>query len=319
MSRARPRVGARAAWLVLWLACGSPLAAAAAVGYVVDQLLVGIHEDRSLESPIIQVVPTGSQLEVLEATPDFVRVQTGEGVVGWIDASYVTEEKPARLLLTELQTADAERAAALAEARAELETLREQLATPTGSAAAEGPTGAGASTAALEKENRALRAQLDAQATESKRTLEALRTDLALEVERRRVAEEEAALRLLAATQDSEAELDALRSQVQQLEQRPSGPQQVASDGLRELQRLAEDNRRLKAELERAQAIPAAPEAAPPLSAPSGEGLRLLSWRIEEASVWHLAALGFGLLLAFLLGAEVVDFAARRRHGGFRL
>ena len=37
-----------------------PLAIMAETVYVIDKLLVGVHEDKTLESPIIKVLPTGS-------------------------------------------------------------------------------------------------------------------------------------------------------------------------------------------------------------------------------------------------------------------
>jgi len=159
--------------------------------------------------------------------------------------------------------------------------------------------------------------------------LEAARARLA-ELEER-LGEAEARARsaeqsLLAAEQEQQARAAAQRE-----------TDQAASEALRELQRLAEDNQRLKqriSELEAAQAMLAerAEQVAPPAgrrddpaparrvaaglpAALAESGYRLLlSW---PRWVWLL--LGSLALLAFALGAWLIDWDQRRRHGGFRI
>lgn len=71
--------------------------------YVIDQLLVGVHEQKSLDSAIIKVLPTGTRLEVLERDGEIALIEDGEGVRGWVDASYLTAELPIALRITELE------------------------------------------------------------------------------------------------------------------------------------------------------------------------------------------------------------------------
>jgi len=81
--------------IVLTLAL-TPLAVGASdYAYVIDKLLVGVHRDRDLNSAIIKVLPTGSQLVVLERTPQVARVKDAEGVEGWVDTAYLMKESPA--------------------------------------------------------------------------------------------------------------------------------------------------------------------------------------------------------------------------------
>ena len=81
--------------MVLTLAL-TPLAVGASdYAYVIDKLLVGVHRDRDLNSAIIKVLPTGSQLQVLERTPQVARVKDTEGVEGWVDTAYLMKESPA--------------------------------------------------------------------------------------------------------------------------------------------------------------------------------------------------------------------------------
>ncbi len=59
--------------------------------YITDQILVGLHVEKSLQSPIIKLIPSGSVLELVkqEAELSFVRDSTGTG--GWVDTSYISE------------------------------------------------------------------------------------------------------------------------------------------------------------------------------------------------------------------------------------
>lgn len=99
------------------LVAAAASAAAAETVYVVDQLLVGIHQDRNLDSAILKVLPTGTELEVIERDGELALVADPEGVRGWVDGAYLTAERPAQLRLAELEREKA----ALEEKVAELE------------------------------------------------------------------------------------------------------------------------------------------------------------------------------------------------------
>ncbi|MEQ8662505.1 MAG: hypothetical protein RLW62_16950, partial [Gammaproteobacteria bacterium] len=71
--------------------------------YVIDQLLVGIHAEKNLDSAIVKVLPTGTVLDVLERDGELARVSGPEGVEGWVDAAYLSAKKPAALRLAELE------------------------------------------------------------------------------------------------------------------------------------------------------------------------------------------------------------------------
>lgn len=79
-----------------------PVVAAETV-YVVDKLLVGIHEQRNLDSAIIKVLPTGSVLEVLERDGDLALVKDADQIEGWVDTAYLTTEQPAVLRLAAVE------------------------------------------------------------------------------------------------------------------------------------------------------------------------------------------------------------------------
>ena len=101
----------------------NPTNASSQTVYVIDHLAVGIHEDKALNSAIIRVLPTGTQLEVLERDENFVRIRTDDGVEGWVDSTYLMEDKPAQLALLELEATHVEALNELEVAKAEIESL----------------------------------------------------------------------------------------------------------------------------------------------------------------------------------------------------
>jgi hypothetical protein len=62
--------------------------------YIKDSLLVGLHEEKSIDSAILKVLPTGTALEVLKRENDFVNVRSPKGVVGWISNNYLMANDP---------------------------------------------------------------------------------------------------------------------------------------------------------------------------------------------------------------------------------
>jgi SH3 domain protein len=71
--------------------------------YVIDELKIGLHEDRTIDSPIMKLVPSGTQLSVIERDNDLIHVQEPEGVRGWINSKYVINEKPGKVRFNELE------------------------------------------------------------------------------------------------------------------------------------------------------------------------------------------------------------------------
>lgn len=71
--------------------------------YVIDELNIGLHEDRTIDSPIIKLVPSGTSLSVIERDNDLIYVQEGGGTKGWINNKYVVMEKPGKSRITQLE------------------------------------------------------------------------------------------------------------------------------------------------------------------------------------------------------------------------
>lgn len=118
--------------------------------WVIDKLLVGVHEQKSLDSAIIKVLPTGTPLEVLEREGELARVRDPENVTGWVDAAYLMTEQPA-----------ATRLEVIAQQKTALEERITKLQTAAG-----GGNGDGALSAELEtvtRENTELKGKLSEQ------------------------------------------------------------------------------------------------------------------------------------------------------------
>lgn len=105
--------------LLLWGIMAMPASALAESAFIIDRVEAGLHEGRSVDSPIIKLLPTGSKLEILERNDNRVQVRDATGTVGWLDQRFLMPDKPTRQLLNEAE-------AELERTRAKLQRLQEQ-------------------------------------------------------------------------------------------------------------------------------------------------------------------------------------------------
>lgn len=84
--------------LLLALAPGQGTAA-----HITDKLVVALYPAPEAEGPPLQLLSSGTPLEVLDRRSGFAQVRLGDDTTGWVEASYVTEEKPAKAMLLETQ------------------------------------------------------------------------------------------------------------------------------------------------------------------------------------------------------------------------
>jgi hypothetical protein len=89
--------------------------------YVTDQVVAGVYAQASQQQAAIRALTSGTPLFVLERQQDWVKVRLPDNSSGWIRKQFVTDEKPARLLLVEAQ-------ARTGELQRELRQLRERAA-----------------------------------------------------------------------------------------------------------------------------------------------------------------------------------------------
>lgn len=295
-------------WMLLLGAAGwaSSAAVAAASVYVIDQIQVGLHAERAADSAIVVLVPSGTALEVLERSGALLRVRTEDGREGWIDAEYASPMLPvAARLLAVSATNEA--------LRAELGTLRNEVDRLQGDL--------------LDSEEHrkkqisllARKAELEVQTREAE--LAALRAGGT-------ALEGDAAPDGAAATDLLGAELERLRGELARLraelgrlqEGASSGAAPIPSTTLREMQRLAEENQKLKARLDAGQTPSAQVRMpSPARSSDAADAQPSLAATLAALQAHELALLGFTALLLLSLGALWQDHVVRRRHGGYRL
>jgi SH3 domain protein len=88
--------------------------------YVNDALEIGLHQDNTLASTIIELIPSGTELELLAREDNLIQVRTQTGITGWVDARYITDSEPGRALIDSLK-------ASLKTSETEIEALEEKL------------------------------------------------------------------------------------------------------------------------------------------------------------------------------------------------
>ena len=357
-------------------------AATAETAYVIDHLLLGVHAEPTANSAIIEVLPTGTPVEVLERHQDLAKITTEDGTVGWVEAGYLMLEKPATVTVKvlELQTArdarELDRARQLiGEFERELDSMETRLKDANQRLTESEDRGAAAQVQLSEADKRALRAEHRAtqgtqRALAAEEGLAQARNQVRAADHRRSAAAERiAAAREAQATAEENASstqqrVEALESELlaanQALESRRSEAQSdahvdtdagrrapgdaaaggtgVPSETLRELQRLAEENQRLKQDLaeleavrmmasEAAQTTPSAeprPDTSPPATSKPTISMQVTSSTDHYTGIlrwapWQWGLLAANLVLAFALGAFLIDWKTRRRHGGFRI
>ncbi|MGB5354432.1 MAG: TIGR04211 family SH3 domain-containing protein [Woeseia sp.] len=85
----------------------------AQTAYVTDTLRLGLHQAADTSDRAFQTLESGQQMEVLERNRNYARIRLPDGTEGYVKAAYLVDEKPAKLIVSELQ--------------AEVERLQQQL------------------------------------------------------------------------------------------------------------------------------------------------------------------------------------------------
>jgi len=83
--------------------CLLAVARAASAAHITDKLVVGLYAQPVEEGAPLQLLSTGTPLEVLQRKAGFSEVRLADDTRGWVASSYVTEEKPAKAMLLETQ------------------------------------------------------------------------------------------------------------------------------------------------------------------------------------------------------------------------
>lgn len=103
-----------------------PLLANAETAFITDQIKVGIHAESNLESPILKLVNTGTQLDVKQRGVDMSQVSDADGTEGWINTAYLVDRNP-NSTQTGNNNDDAKLQTELAKAQSEIQQLKTDL------------------------------------------------------------------------------------------------------------------------------------------------------------------------------------------------
>ncbi|MBV1875751.1 MAG: TIGR04211 family SH3 domain-containing protein [Cycloclasticus sp.] len=72
--------------------------------HITDKLLAGMYaKPTSAEQPV-QLLPSGTPVELMGEQDGFVKVQLVDGKTGWVEKRFLSEEKPAKVRLLSLQS-----------------------------------------------------------------------------------------------------------------------------------------------------------------------------------------------------------------------
>lgn len=113
----------RAFPLLVALLLQAPAMAQQEIGYVTDNLRLGIHQAADTSDRAFRTLESGQSMEVISRNRNYANVRLPDGVEGFVKANYLVFEKPAKLIVAETE---AEKLAV----QKELEDLKAAFAAP---------------------------------------------------------------------------------------------------------------------------------------------------------------------------------------------
>jgi SH3 domain protein len=69
--------------------------------YVTDRILLGVHQQASEASPIIESIPSGTLVTIIQRQDKFSKIRLASGAEGWVLTSFLKKDKPASAELDE--------------------------------------------------------------------------------------------------------------------------------------------------------------------------------------------------------------------------
>ncbi len=72
--------------------------------HITDRLLAGMYETASSQQQPIKLLPSGTPIELLGEKEGFIKVQLVDGMVGWVEKRFLSDDKPAKVRLLALQS-----------------------------------------------------------------------------------------------------------------------------------------------------------------------------------------------------------------------
>jgi SH3 domain protein len=289
--------------------------------HITDKLLVGFYEEPDETTQPTRVLSSGTPVEVLKREGAFSQVRLSDRSVGWIRTDYVTNDKPAKAIVLELQakTGDLQqqlkkkdqelkalRAAAAPADKKKVEELeralkktKQQLADANKKIAELGKTGKPDDSKILELEK-----ELDTTA----KALEESKTESMLLRDQLKLLSGE-----VVAGQTSDSRIAELETELAETATALENARQSNTSKEPELLRLQQENQALqKTNLALHKRITDAAELLGPVE-------EIDIQELEEPVSWWYLLLPLLAIVGFVGGVAVKDYLIRRRYGGFRI
>lgn len=251
--------------------------------YVTDRILLGLHSEANEESPLLDSVPSGTAVQVLETSGAFKKVRLPNGTSGWVSSGYLVDTRPATAQVDEL-------AAKEAKLQADLKSVKQEL----------------------DKKDRNLQLQSD-ELSNARTTIQELKKKAsnATPAVDTKMAEE-----LAAANEEIEKLKQSLAQTESEAQSAPPEPksqaeqQQPGADLSERLAKIEAENESLRGRIEMAMAHLDGQEV------PTAEELALMRPRMPS---WIWGVLVLMIIIGVGLGVSWMDYRQRRRHGGYRV
>ncbi|MES9856913.1 MAG: TIGR04211 family SH3 domain-containing protein [Sedimenticola sp.] len=253
--------------------------------HITDRLVAGLYSEPDTIKGPIKALTSGTPLQVLERKEAFSNVRLGDNTEGWVQNRYITEEKPARVMLLELQAKNSDLQNKLLSIEAKIEA---------------GPAPAAATEASQESVKTEI-ATLKQQLSESNREVEALkqqRSETKSEVE---ALEEQQS--------DTKSEVVALEEQRSDTKSKVEALEEQLAEALRGEAEATHEAETLQQRLESSEAGESLAERAKQQLLNTAQALTL----------WHYLAAVLLLPLSFISGILFKNYRLSKRYGGFRI
>ncbi|HIA09381.1 MAG TPA: TIGR04211 family SH3 domain-containing protein [Chromatiaceae bacterium] len=110
--------------LLLLLSCN---AMAESVRYVTDELRLSLYKEASAKSEVLRKIGSGAKVIQLGKDGYYAKVRLENGTIGWVKATFLTREQPARSKLIHAEANLAEAVESVARFRAERDSAKQRL------------------------------------------------------------------------------------------------------------------------------------------------------------------------------------------------
>jgi SH3 domain protein len=247
-----------------------PLTANAA--FITDKIVVEVRSERFGQGSVVKKLSSGTSVEVLVVDGKYSRIRTPDNITGWVNSTFITKQKPTQLEYLELLSKSKV-------TEAKLRAAEEQLASASNAGSA------GVSDAEIEK--------LKQQAKDARW--------MKVEMQKARDRANQAEAKLKSKNQktgDAQKELESLRAQNKDLEQRLAAAILVNEQQSQEISATE-------------------PAALTTVTTHTEPATQDNNWNVSIN--WFLISLLAALIAGFVVGIIWLDKRIRQRHGGFRI